>query len=97
MAIGVVMDFDGATLEQYDQVIDKMHLTPGAQGPPGALFHWCAVTESGIRVIDVWQTREQFDAFAQDQIGPKTAEVGLPGPPDVTFHDVHNHFTEGGS
>ena len=39
MAVSIVMDFGGATLEQYDQVIEKMHLTPGGQGPPGALFH----------------------------------------------------------
>ena len=97
MAVAVVMDFNGATLEQYDQVISKMHLTPGGQGPPGALFHWCAATGSGILVTDVWQTREQYDAFAQSQIGPTTAEVGLPGPPDITFHDVHSYFTEGGS
>ncbi len=97
MAVGIVMDFNGATLEQYDRVIEKMHLTPGGQGPPGALFHWCAATDSGIRVVDVWQTREQYDAFARDQIGPITVEVGLPGPPDVTFHDVHNYFTDGGS
>ena len=50
MAVAVVMDFNGATLEQYDQVISKMHLTPGGQGPPGALFHWCAATGSGILV-----------------------------------------------
>jgi len=97
MAVGIVMDFNGATLEQYDQVIEKMHLTPGGQGPPGALFHWCTATDSGIRVVDVWQTREQYDAFARDQIGPITAEVGLPGPPDVSFHDVHSYFTDGGS
>jgi len=96
MAVAVVMDFNGATLEQYDQVIDKMNLTPGRQGPPGALFHWCAATDGGIRVTDVWQTREQFDAFAKEQIGPLTAEVGL-GPPDTTFHDVHSYFTDGGS
>ncbi len=53
-----------------------MHLTPGGQGPPGALFHWCAATDSGIRVVDVWQTREQYDAFA----GTRSAwQVGLPG------------------
>lgn len=96
MAVAVVMDFNGATLEQYDQVVAKMHLTPGGQGPPGALFHWCAATGGGIRVTDVWQTREQFDAFAKEQIGPLTAEVGL-GQPDTTFHDVHSYFTDGGS
>ena len=42
MAVAVVMDFNGATLEQYDQVIEKMHLTPGCAGParrPVPLVH----------------------------------------------------------
>jgi hypothetical protein len=34
MAIAVQMDFPGATLDQYDQVLEKMGLTPG--GPGGA-------------------------------------------------------------
>lgn len=97
MAVAVVMEFDGGTLEQYDQVIDKMHLSAGGPGPRGAMFHWCAATDSGLRVTDVWQSREQFDAFANDQIGPFSAEVGIPGPPKLTFYDVHNYFTDGGS
>ena len=47
-------------------------------------------TEDGIRVTDVWQTRGEFEAFAAEQIGPLTAEVGVPAPPEITFHDVHN-------
>jgi hypothetical protein len=96
LAVGVVMEFDGGTLDQYDQVLEKMGLSPGAAGPPGALFHWVAETDNGIRVTDVWETREQFDRFADEQIGPISAEVGLPGPPSVSTFEVHNHLTAGG-
>jgi hypothetical protein len=92
MAIGVVMDFPGATLAQYDEVIARMGLTPGGDTAPGALFHWVAATPDGITVTDVWQTRELFDAFANEQIGPITMEVGFPGPPAMTFFDVHSHL-----
>ena len=33
MAVSIVMDFGGATLEQYDQVIEKMHLDSWRPGP----------------------------------------------------------------
>jgi len=33
MPVAVVMDFEGATLDQYDQVLEKMGLTPGGPGP----------------------------------------------------------------
>lgn len=95
MAIAAILDFNGATLDQYDQVIEKMGFTPGGKGAPGGLFHWVAATDDGIRVVDVWETREQFERFADEQIGPYTQEVGIPGPPEVTVYEVHNHLTAG--
>jgi hypothetical protein len=91
MPVAIIMDFPGGTLEQYDEVITKMGLEDGAT-PPGAIFHWVTVTDDGLRVVDVWETREVFDKFAQEQIGPYTQEVGIPGPPQMTYHDVHNHL-----
>lgn len=94
MAVAVIMEFNGATLAQYDQVIEKMGLTPGGAAPAGALSHWVAATDNGILVTDLWQSRELYDSFAKDQIGPYSAEVGIE-PPKVTYYDAHNYFTEG--
>jgi hypothetical protein len=90
MPVAVEMNFKGATLDQYDQVIELMGLAPGTPAPPGGLFHWAAATEDGIRVVDVWETKEQYERFAQDKIGPYTQQVGIPAPPEVTYRDVHN-------
>jgi len=95
MAVAVVMDFNGATLEEYDRVLEKMGFTAGGPGPPGALSHWVMKTDNGIRVTDLWETREMFDAFALRQIGPITVEVGFPEEPEVTYFEVHNYLTTG--
>jgi hypothetical protein len=95
MATAIVMEFTGATLAQYDQVIQKMGLTPGGPSPAGAISHWVAATDDGIVVTDVWQTRELYDAFAKDQIGPFSVEAGFPDAPKLTYYDVHNYFTQG--
>jgi hypothetical protein len=95
MAVAIVMDFKGATLDQYDRVIEKMGFAPGGAGAPGAISHWVAKTDDGFRVVDVWHTRERFDQFAQEQIGPYTQEVGIEGPPEMTFYEVHNTLSEG--
>jgi hypothetical protein len=95
MPVGVIMDFAGATLEQYDQVIEKMGFAKGGAGAPGGLFHWVTQTDEGIRIVDVWESRDVFDRFAQEQIGPYTQEVGIPAPPQMTFYEVHNHLTAG--
>jgi hypothetical protein len=95
MAVAVVLEFEGGTLDQYDQVVQKMGLTPGGPTPPGALFHWVTETDNGIRVTDVWESQEQFGQFADEQIGPHSAAVGL-GEPSIAFHEVHNHFIAAG-
>jgi hypothetical protein len=95
MAIGVVLEFEGGTLEQYDQVIAKMGFEPGGAGAPGGLFHWVTQTDDGIRVTDVWQDRETFERFAQETIGPVTAEVGIPNPPTISIYEAYNYLTAG--
>lgn len=93
MAVAVVLKFDGATMDQYDQVLAKMESAPGGPVPPGALFHWVTQTDGGIMVTDVWETREAFDQFAAEQIGPFSAEAGITAPPEMTYHEVHNYLT----
>jgi len=89
------MDFDGATLDQYDKVLELMQLHPGGRAPDGALFHWCTKTDNGIRVTDVWDSREQFERFAQEQIGPFTQQAGIQSPPQISFYDVHSYMNGG--
>jgi len=93
MAIAVQLDFNGATLEQYDQTVAKMGFQPRGIGEPGGLFHWVTKTPNGIRVVDVWESKELFETFAQEKIGPITASVGFTAPPEITFYEVHNYLT----
>lgn len=95
MTIAVIQEFEGATLEQYDQVLSKMGFTPGGTGAPGGLFHWAAATDNGFQVVDVWESQEVFEKFAQETIGPLVAETGIAGPPTVTILPVHSYLTAG--
>jgi hypothetical protein len=93
MAVAVEMNFKGATLDQYDQVIQKMGLTPGGATPPGAISHWAAKTDEGLRVVDVWETQEAYDQFAAEQIGPYSSEVGITEAPEMRVYEVHSYLT----
>jgi signal transduction histidine kinase len=95
MAIAVQIDFDGATLDQYDEVVAKMGFEPGGRGEPGGLFHWATMTGTGLRVTDVWESQEAFERFAREKIGPITASVGVVNEPRVTMYEVHNYLTAG--
>ena len=83
------------TLEQYDEVINRMGFEPRGAGGPGALFHWVTKTSDGVRVTDVWETQEDFEKFAEEKIGPITKEVGIQAQPDIQYFDVHNYLTAG--
>ncbi|WP_346958279.1 hypothetical protein [uncultured Arthrobacter sp.] len=73
------MEFDGTTIEQYDEINKLMGLTPGGPGPDGSISHWATMTDRGLQVTDVWKSREQFDAFAQEKIMPLSVKAGIAG------------------
>ena len=56
-----------------------------------------ALTERGLRVTDIWETKEQFEQFeqfeqyAREKIGPYSEQVGIPSPLRITFFNVHNY------
>jgi hypothetical protein len=81
MTKAFIMDFEGGTAAQYDAVIEDMGLAgPGVPTPAGALFHGAGPTESGWRVVDVWEDPEAYARFAAEQIGPLGAKHGLSAP-----------------
>ncbi len=92
MAVGVIYDLPGATLDQYDQMISRMGYEHEGECAPGALFHWVAATEEGIRAVDVWESRDAFDRFVEDQIVPVAQEVGMQ-PPQVASYEIHCTLT----
>lgn len=95
MVVAVIQKFVGATVEQYDQVLEKMGLRAGTAGPPGQLFHWAAATENGLLITDVWESAEQFQQWAEEKTGPLAASVGVTDPPTVTMHQVHAFLLPG--
>jgi hypothetical protein len=95
MAVAVELNFPGATTEQYDAAVELIgHGATGTEHVGGALFHWAAVTDDGVRVVDVWDSREKFEQFAQDRIGPAATQAGLPAP-EIEFVDIHNYLVAG--
>ena len=76
MAIGVLFEMPGVTQEQYDEVIQKLE-DAGEGMPPGRIYHVSGPTEDGWRVVDVWESQEQFERFGQTLM-PLLEETGFP-------------------
>ena len=93
MAIARVFDGKGWTTEQYDELmrrlIDQLSLEPGRPAQ-GVLFHWAAVTDDGVRAVDVYESKEAADNLVSEAIGPIASEMGLPLP-EITEYEVYSY------
>ena len=79
----------GVPPEDYERVRAQVGL--GDTTPPGGLIHIAAVGDDGnVRVIEVWETREQAEAFG-DQVRAARERVGVGGSemPAITTLEVH--------
>ena len=80
MTTAIIQEFEGATLDQYDRIIDKMGITPGGKHPePGCLFHWVAQTDSGLTIDFSVLSGEDLDALGR--IAEKLGSAGSPWDP----------------
>jgi hypothetical protein len=91
MAFGVQLDFKGATLGQYDELVESLGYLPGGPPPGEVLFHYVTKTDDGIRIIDIWESRQAFDKFAEKYTVDVFEPMGSPLP-EIQFLDVHNYF-----
>ena len=73
------------------RLVTKLGLAPG-KSAPGVLFHWAAVTDDGMRAVDVYESREAADRLVGESIGPIAGELGL-ALPEITELEVHNFLT----
>ena len=78
MPVAFILDFPGGTLEDYDTVLGEMEL--GGVAPPGGIYHGSGLGPQGLRVIDVWESDQIFQEFAESKIVPITQRHGLAQP-----------------
>ena len=91
--VAVVMDFVGATLHQFDQLLESMRLSPNGPGVAGSLFQWSRHTPDGVRVTEVWQSHNDFQVFLREEIKPRIADIGM-REPEITTYEVHSYLTQ---
>ena len=75
------------TTEQYDKTIADLEAA-GDFPPDGLDYHVCFGTDGSLKVSEIWDSREQFDAFGE-RLMPVLEEAGIdPGQPETV--EVHN-------
>ena len=75
------------TTQQYDDVMRRLE-SEGHWPPDGLEYHCAFVVDGNIRVSEIWDSRDQFEAFGQ-HLMPVLDDEGIdPGQPEIL--DVHN-------
>lgn len=93
MAVMMIMEWQGVTREQYDAVCDSVNFEVDV--PRGGLLHVAAFDDKGMRVTDLWERAEDFQAFVEKRLMPGVQKAGIAGEPKVGIYPVHNLFTPG--
>ena len=97
MAVLIEAEFPGVTAQQYDAV-DQRAGTRSGQPVEGLLCHSAMVTDTGLRVVDVWESPEAFQAYFVRRLEPLLKEQGFPEPSTPPrFSSVHYHYQRGES
>ena len=78
--------------DTYDKV--RAHLGIVDTPPPGGQLHVAAVGDDGqLRIFEVWDTREQAEAWAE-RVAAAREEAGVGGaPPTIEYLEVHSVLT----
>jgi hypothetical protein len=75
------------TVEQYDESIRRLEKS-GDWLPEGLELHVAFKSDGKLRVSEIWDSREQFDAFGE-RLMPVLKDVGIePGKPEML--EIHN-------
>ena len=88
MSILVRFSPSGLTAEKYDEVSGRVQ--QGPEWPPDGLdYHCCFGDDGDLRVSEIWDSQEQFDAFGE-RLMPVLSEAGIEFSAEPEILPIHN-------
>ena len=91
MSVLVIMDIEGATIEQYDHVDRLLGGTTVDNAPAGLISHTAGSTDTGFFVADVWESPEALQDFYENTLAAHLEAAGVPEV-QPRIMPVHNHL-----
>jgi hypothetical protein len=81
------------TWEQYERVA-----APTVEPvPDGLILRVAGPTDDGVRIIDIWQTKEAWERFQVERLAPALAALGGPAAVEATLRELQvAHVVERG-
>lgn len=88
MSTVIMQRWETISPEQYDQITAAARLNEDVPG--GLQFHVACFEGSTLRMLDVWDTEEQFGVFVETRIRPAIEKLGVTGEPQTIVSPVHD-------
>src|SRR6266496_3644481 len=76
------------TSKQYDETVRRLEAL-GNWPPEGLAYHVAFRSEGNFRVSEIWDSREQFDAFGE-RLMPVLKDVGIELSGEPETREIHN-------
>jgi heme-degrading monooxygenase HmoA len=74
------------TAELYDGMAAAM--SDQLRNSAGFIAHYSQPIEGGFEVVELWESRAEFDAWYNGTVMPAVAQAGIN--PETTVTEVHN-------
>jgi hypothetical protein len=84
------MHLPEVSMKQYEET--RRQAMCESNVPKGAKFHTAWFAQDGLRVLDIWESRSDFEQFAAGQLMPAVRRLGIQGQPKVQFETAHAIF-----
>jgi hypothetical protein len=92
MPVAVVQEWLDDETDRSTTNYDAIHERLMQIGPiEGFLLHTAGFTGRGFRIFEVWETREQYDRFIDEQFMPVIREIAPSDTrePELTVYELH--------
>lgn len=94
MAKGLLLEFEGVGKAEYDKVNSELGfaIEDKAGWPAGLISHAAGSTETGMIVMEIWESQEAQGAFLENQLGAALASVGVTPPARMLWADLFAEY-----
>ncbi|MDQ4146336.1 MAG: hypothetical protein M3120_01335 [Pseudomonadota bacterium] len=90
MSTIMLMHWPELSKEQYEQARKEVNWERDA--PQGAKFHVAWFDKDGFHVLDLWESRQDFERFMDQRVRPVLQKIGVQGQSKVQYAKAHAVF-----
>ena len=89
--MSIVVRFSPANLtaEKYDESVQRLE-AEGLWPVDGCDYHVCFGSDGNLKVSEIWDSREQLEAFGEKMMPILSAGIEFSGEPEI--FEVHNTY-----